>query len=154
SIRATVSVPVLCKDFIFDEYQLLEARCAGADAVLLIAEIVDDERLSRLLGRTHELGMQALVELYDQANLRRVVGARARIIGINNRDLRTFETRLEHTLELAPMLPADICLVSESGIHSGSDMKRLRAAGVKAVLVGESLMRATDIGAKLRELRQ
>jgi indole-3-glycerol phosphate synthase len=153
NIRRAVTPPVLCKDFILEDYQILEARCAGADAVLLIAEILDDRELSSLLARTHELGMQALVELYDPAHLPRIVAAGARIIGVNNRDLRTFVTRLEQTLDIAPQLPAGTCLVSESGIRGRADMERLQAAGVKAVLVGESLMRAADIGAKLRELR-
>ena len=97
--------------------------------------------------------LQALVELYDRANLSRVLDSGARLIGINNRDLRSFQTRLEHTLDLIAKLPADVCLVSESGISSRGDIERLRAAGVRAVLIGETLMRAPDIGAKLRELR-
>lgn len=153
NIRQAVAPPVLCKDFILDDYQVTEARCAGADAVLLIAEILDDPSLSGLLQRIDDLGMQALVELYEPANLPRVLAAGARIVGVNNRDLRTFAARLERTLEIAPLLPAATCLVSESGIRSRADMERLQMAGVKAVLVGESLMRAADIGAKLRELR-
>jgi indole-3-glycerol phosphate synthase len=152
AVRAAVDRPLLRKDFILDRYQLLEARAAGADAVLLIAEILDEETLPRLLRQAQELGLQALVELYDRANLRRVLDSGARLIGINNRDLRTFTTRLEHTLELATELPADVCLVSESGIRTRADVERLRAAGVQAVLVGEILMRAPDIGGKLREL--
>ena len=151
-IRAAVDVPLLRKDFLLDRYQLLEARAAGADAVLLIAEILDDEALLRLLREAGELGMQALVELYDRENLPRVLAAGARLVGINNRDLRTFQTRLEHTLELAREVPAEVCLVSESGIQDREDVERLRAAGVRAILVGESLMRAEDIAAKLREL--
>ena len=152
AIRAAVDRPLLRKDFILDRYQLLEARAAGADAVLLIAEVLDDEALPRLLRQAQELGLQALVELYDRANLRRVLDSGARLVGINNRDLRTFTTRLEHTLELAGELPADACLVSESGIRTRADVERLRLAGVRAVLVGETLMRAPDIGGKLREL--
>jgi indole-3-glycerol phosphate synthase len=144
---------VLRKDFLIDPYQLLEARAAGADAVLLIAEILDDDTLRSLLRRAEELGMQALVELYDRENLPRVLAAGARLVGVNNRDLRTFQTRLEHTLELATEVPTDVCLVSESGIKTRADVERLGAAGVKAVLVGETLMRAPDIGAKLDELR-
>ena len=153
AVRAAVEPPVLRKDFILDRYQLLEARAAGADAVLLIAEILDDAALGDLLRETHALSMQALVELYDAENLPRVIAAGARLIGVNNRDLRTFLTRLEHTLELAPRIPRDGCLVSESGIRSRADMLRLQAAGVRAVLVGETLMRAPDIGAQLDELR-
>jgi indole-3-glycerol phosphate synthase len=151
-VRRTVQLPVLRKDFILDPYQLLEARCAGADAILLIAEILDDVSLRTLLEDTHRLGMQALVELYDADNVPRVVKAGAKLIGINNRDLRTFVTRLEHTLDLARQIPRDCCLVSESGISTYQDLQRLEAAGVRAVLVGESLMRSSDIGAQLRKL--
>jgi indole-3-glycerol phosphate synthase len=153
AIRAAVAPPLLRKDFLLERYQLLEARCAGADAVLLIAEVLEGPALPRLLQETEQLGMQALVEFYDADNLERVVASGACLIGVNNRDLRTFATRLEHTLELAPRLSADHCLVSESGIRSRQDVLRLRAVGVRAVLVGETLMRAADAGAKLDELR-
>jgi indole-3-glycerol phosphate synthase len=153
AIRAAVSPPALRKDFILDRYQLLEARLAGADAVLLIAECLDASKLSRLLSQTQELGMQALVELYEADNLPRVLDSGARLIGVNNRDLRSFVTRLEHTLELAARLPADCCLVSESGIRTRQDVLRLQEAGVRAVLVGETFVRAQDIGVKLDELR-
>jgi indole-3-glycerol phosphate synthase len=152
-VRAAVPVPLLRKDFLLERYQLLEARLAGADAVLLIAEILDQPTLTRLLREAAELGLQALVELYDADNLPRVLDSGAGLIGINNRDLRTFVTRLEHTLDLAPRVPSDRCLVSESGIRSHADIVRLRAAGVRAVLVGETLMRAGDIGAQLDLLR-
>jgi len=153
AVRDTVAPPLLRKDFILDRYQLLEARAAGADAVLLIAEILDDDMLPRLLREATALGLQALVELYDRDNLSRVLDSGARLIGINNRNLRTFETRLEHTLDLIASLPTNVCLVSESGILTHADIDRLQMAGVRAVLVGETLMRAADIGAKLRELR-
>jgi indole-3-glycerol phosphate synthase len=153
-IRAAVAVPLLRKDFLLDRYQLLEARAAGADAVLLIAEVLGGDDLPRLVRQAAELGLQALVELYDRDNLPRVLAAGTRMVGVNNRDLRTFRTRLEHTLELARAVPPDVCLVSESGIRDRSDVERLRAAGVRAILVGETLMRAADIGAKLRELTQ
>jgi indole-3-glycerol phosphate synthase len=152
-VRAAVALPLLRKDFIFDRYQLLEARLAGADAVLLIAEVLGDAELPRLLREAGELGLQALVELHDRSNLRRVLDAGARLVGVNNRDLRTFVTRLEQTLEVVAEVPGDVCVVSESGIRNRADVERLRAAGVRAVLVGESLMRADDIGARLRELR-
>jgi indole-3-glycerol phosphate synthase len=152
AIRAAVKVPILRKDFLLERYQLLEARAAGADAVLLIAEILDDAALPRLVGEAAALGLHALVELYDPANLGRLVAAGVRIIGVNNRDLRTFSTRLEHTLELAPQLPAGCLLVSESGIRNRADVVRLQAAGVHAVLIGETFMRAADIGAKVKEL--
>lgn len=153
AIRAAVAPPVLRKDFILDPYQILEARVAGADAVLLIAEILPGDMLEQLLRETASYGMTALVELYDAENLPRVLASGAKLIGINNRDLRSFVTRLEHTLDLAQRVPADCCLVSESGIRTHADITRLQAAGVKAVLVGETLMAAPDIGKKLDELR-
>jgi indole-3-glycerol phosphate synthase len=153
AIRAAVAAPLLRKDFLIDPYQVLEARVAGADAVLLIAEILDDETLGVLLRRTRDLGMQALIELYDLENAGRVVSSGARLIGVNNRDLRTFETRLTHTLDLAKLIPRDRVLVSESGIKTRADVVRLEAAGVKAILVGETLMRSPDIAATMRELR-
>src|SRR5262249_46383643 len=154
AVHSAVPRPVLRKDFILDRYQLLEARAAGADAVLLIAEILPGDRLGTLFRQACDLGLQVLVELYDRENLARVLASGARLIGVNNRDLRSFTTRLEHTLDLVPEMPADVCLVSESGICTRADVERLQAAGVKAILVGETLMRANDIGAKLDELRR
>jgi indole-3-glycerol phosphate synthase len=153
AIRQAVTLPLLRKDFILDRYQLLEARLHGADAVLLIAEILLGEALPRLLRQTRDLGMEALVELYDAENLPRVLESGARLIGVNNRDLRSFVTRLEHTLELAERIPADCCLVSESGIRTAEDIRRLQQAGVRAVLIGETLMRSPDVGTTLDELR-
>jgi len=153
AIRQRTTVPLLRKDFILDRYQLLEARLFGADAVLLIAEILPMEQLPQLLHEAQELGLQALVELYDQENLSRVIDSGARLVGINNRNLHTFVTSLEHTLELAARVPTDVCLVSESGIRDRNDIRRLAQAGVRAVLIGETLVRAPDIGAKLDELR-
>jgi indole-3-glycerol phosphate synthase len=153
AVHAASALPVLRKDFILDRYQLLEARAAGADAALLIAEILPGPQLGRLWREAVELGLQTLVELYEADNLARVLDSGARLIGINNRDLRSFQTRLEHTLELAAQLPAGCCLVSESGICNRADVLRLQKAGVQAILVGETLMRATDIGAQLDELR-
>jgi indole-3-glycerol phosphate synthase len=153
AIRKAVQLPLLRKDFILERYQLLEARVAGADAVLLIVEVLDGPTLPRLLREAGELGLQTLVELYDAENLPRVIDSGAGVIGINNRDLRSFVTRLEHTLELAPRIPTDRCLVSESGIRTHDDVERLRKAGVRAVLVGESLIRAPDIGGQLDTLR-
>jgi indole-3-glycerol phosphate synthase len=152
AVRAAVQRPLLRKDFILERRQVLEARAAGADAVLLIAEILDEDALRLLLREIAEWKMQALVELYDAENLPRVLDAGARLVGVNNRDLRTFEVRLEHTLELAERMPKEVCLVSESGVRTRDDVVRLGAAGVRAVLVGETLMRADDPGAKLREL--
>jgi indole-3-glycerol phosphate synthase len=152
-VRAAVAVPLLRKDFILERYQLLEARAAGADCALLIAEILDDTALPRLIRAAAEIGLQTLVEIHDADNLERVLEAGARLVGINNRDLRTFHTRLEHTLELMSRVPTDCCVVSESGIKTRADIVRLGAAGVRAVLVGETLMAAADIGGKLDELR-
>ena len=152
-VRQAVSVPLMRKDFIIDRYQLLEARVAGADAALLIAEILPGGELAALHRQARELGLHVLVELHDAEQLPRVLDCGATIIGINNRDLRTFKTRLEHTMELTPRIPRDRCLVSESGICKRDDVKRLEEAGIKAVLVGETLMRSEDIGAKLDELR-
>jgi indole-3-glycerol phosphate synthase len=152
AIRSAVQSPLLRKDFILDRYQLLEARLAGADAILLIAEILNDHQLGSLLKEAGELGLQCLVELYDSDNLPRVVNSGARLIGINNRNLHTFVTRLEHTLELADRVPADCCLVSESGIRNREDILRLAQAGIRAALIGETLMRAADIGANLSQL--
>lgn len=153
AVRRAVAVPVLRKDFILDRYQLLEARLAGADAALLIAECLPGTQLADLQREAEAIGLHTLVELHDADELPRVLDCGARVIGINNRDLRTFTTRLEHTLELLPRIPADRVVVSESGIRAHSDLKRLGQAGVKAVLVGESLMRARDIGAALDALR-
>jgi indole-3-glycerol phosphate synthase len=151
-IRASVVVPLLRKDFLIDEYQIVEARLAGADAILLIAEILDDDTLGALLQKARELGMAALVELHDAVNLPRVLGAGADLVGINNRDLRHFRTNLEHTLRLREQVPPEVVLVSESGIRTRRDVERLQDAGVSAILVGESLMRAPDIGAAVQHL--
>jgi indole-3-glycerol phosphate synthase len=153
AVRGAVSLPLLRKDFILDRYQLLEARAVGADAALLIAEVLEGAELPAMVQAAAEFGLQTLVELYDADNLPRVLESGAVVIGVNNRDLRTFETRLEHTLELAGRVPADRVLVSESGIRTRQDVERLQAAGVRAVLVGETLMRAADVGAELDLLR-
>jgi indole-3-glycerol phosphate synthase len=151
--RAAVGRPVLRKDFVLDRYQLVEARAAGADAVLLIAECLPGDRLAALQREALALGLHTLVELHDADELPRVLDSGAEVIGVNNRDLRTFTTRLDHTLELMPRIPADRAVVSESGITSRADVLRLGAAGVAAVLVGESLMRSPDVGAALAALR-
>jgi indole-3-glycerol phosphate synthase len=153
AVREAVACPLLRKDFVLERYQLLEARAAGADAVLLIAEILPGNTLAQLHAQATALGLQVLVELHDADQLPRVLDAGARLVGVNNRDLRTFVTRLEHTLELAAKVPADRLLVSESGIRTHDDVLTLQRAGVRAVLVGESLMRSPDIGAALDALR-
>lgn len=153
AVRAAVMVPVLRKDFILTRYQLLEARLAGADAALLIAECLPGGELAVLQREATALGLHTLVELHDAEELPRLLDSGAAVIGINNRDLRSFTTRLEHTLELLIRIPSDRVVVSESGIKMNADLKRLGAAGARAVLVGESLMRSTDIGAALDALR-
>ncbi len=152
AIRAAVNLPLLRKDFILDTYQLLEARIAGADAVLLIAECLDDCNLRKLHNESLELGLTPLVELYEPANLPRVLAAGATLVGVNNRDLRNFEVDLEHTIRLRRDIPDECLLVGESGIATRADVERLEAAGVDAILVGESLMREADIGAAVRKL--
>jgi indole-3-glycerol phosphate synthase len=151
-VRAAVPLPVLRKDFILDSYQVLEARAAGADAVLLIAECLDDCNLRKLHNEIIDLGMTPLVELYEPANLSRVVEAGAALIGVNNRDLHTFTVDLEHSLRLRREAPEDCVFVSESGIKTRQDVERLQAAGVHAILVGETLMREPDIGAAVDRL--
>jgi indole-3-glycerol phosphate synthase len=146
-VRNSVRLPALRKDFIVDPYQLLEARAAGADAVLLIAECLDDDRLKSLHDEAVALGLTPLVELYEEGNVPRVLDVGARLIGVNNRDLKTFDVDLDHTIRLRKQIPADRLLVGESGIRTPTDVQRLAAAGVNAILVGETLMAAEDIGA-------
>ena len=150
--RRAVTLPILCKDFIVDPIQVLAARAAGADALLLIAAILAQDSLTELLGMARQMNMACLVEVRDQEELSRVLETDARIIGINNRDLRTFQVTLETTLRLRSRIPSDRVVVSESGIQNKTDMQSLAAVSVDAVLVGTSLMRAKDPGAKLREL--
>lgn len=151
-VRAAVDVPVLRKDFLLERYQIFEARAAGADCVLLIAECLDDAQLRDLFDTAIGLGMSALVELYEPANLDRVLALDPPFFGVNNRNLRTFETRLEHSLEIRKQAPADVGMVSESGIRTRDDVRRLEDAGINAMLVGETLMRAADIGSAVQAL--
>lgn len=146
--------PLLRKDFILDAYQIHEARAYGADALLLIVAALDDRTLVDLLELTQALGMQALVEVHDEEELERALAANATIIGVNNRDLRTFVTALETTERIAARLPATDrpLLVSESGIFTAADVAQVRALGADAVLVGEALVKSPDIAAKVREL--
>jgi indole-3-glycerol phosphate synthase len=153
AIRAAVRLPLLRKDFIVDPYQLLEARLAGADAVLLIAECLDDAQLPQLQRETVALGMTPLVEFHEPANLSRVLDAGATLVGVNNRDLRTFQTDLLHTVRMRQRIPSSCRVVGESGIHSRADVQLLESAGVDAILVGEHLMARPDIGAAVDELR-
>jgi indole-3-glycerol phosphate synthase len=151
-VRAAVAIPLLRKDFVIDEYQVVEARLAGADAVLLIAEILDDHALTSLRLRAEALGMATLVEFHDEANLPRVLDSGATLVGVNNRDLNRFVTDLDQTFRLRDRIPAHVTLVSESGIRTRADVERLEAAGVAAILVGETLMRAPDIGLAVERL--
>lgn len=149
AVRAAVEIPVLRKDFLIDRYQVLEARAAGADGILLIAECLDDDRLRELYSLAGELGMDALVELYEPDNLERVLKLRPKLLGVNNRNLKTFVTDLQHTLALRPRVPDGVLLISESGIRTRDDVARLQSAGVGGILVGETLMRAPDVGDKV-----
>lgn len=152
AVRAAVDLPLLRKDFTIDPLQVYEARAAGADAILLIVRILSDAELADLLGLAADLGMDSLVEVHDAEELDRALAAGASLVGINNRDLRTFTTDLELTLRLLDRVPPEVTLVGESGIRSAEDVRRLGAAGVDAVLVGESLMRQPDLVAAARAL--
>jgi indole-3-glycerol phosphate synthase len=154
AIRAALpdGPPLLRKDFLFDEYQLSEARCHGADAVLLITAILEPGRLKELTAQTTALGMAALVEVHDEAETEQALAAGASVIGVNNRDLRTFEVDLGTTERLRPLVPPACTLVAESGIFTREDIRRLEACGVDAVLIGEALVTAPDAAAKVREL--
>lgn len=152
AVRREVDVPLLRKDFTVDEYQLWEARAAGADAVLLIVSLLEPARLRDFLNAAKAVGLAALVEVHTRAEMETALAAGAAVIGVNNRDLRTFETRIETTLALLPRIPPGPIVVSESGFFTGGDVRRVIAAGAHAVLVGEGLVRAGDVAAKVREL--
>jgi indole-3-glycerol phosphate synthase len=152
AVRGAVEVPILRKDFIVSEYQLLEAKAAGADAVLLIVAALTDPEMAGLLEAAARYGVEALVEAHDADEARRAVRAGAAVIGINNRDLRTFTVDRELAVRLRAEIPPERVVVAESGIRDAADVARLRAAGVDAMLVGETLMRAPDAGASLRAL--
>lgn len=148
----TSALPILRKDFILDPFQLLEARAAGADAVLLIVRIVGEE-LPKLIEATRALGMTPFVEVFHEEEVQAALGAGADLIGINHRDLETFEVDTGRTAKLAPSIPGDVVVVALSGVSSRRDVEELGAAGAHSVLVGESLVTAADAAAKLRELR-
>jgi indole-3-glycerol phosphate synthase len=152
AVRGRVGIPILRKDFTLVEEQVLEARAGGADAVLLIARILEDGPLRELRELAESLGMTALVEVHGAPELERALASGARVVGINNRDLTTFKTTLEHTFQLLTRIPTDVTVVSESGIRTASDVDRLGAEGVHAVLVGEALLREPDPGAAARAL--
>ncbi len=153
TLRWCTDLPILRKDFIIDRYQILEARHAGADAVLLIAALVEPPDLESLRMEAERLGMDALVEVHNEEELRIALDTGSSLIGVNNRDLRTFDVSLDGALGLAPLLPAGVLAVAESGIRTSEDIRRLAQAGYRGFLVGEQLMRASSPGAALRELR-
>jgi indole-3-glycerol phosphate synthase len=150
--RAHTDLPLLRKDFMLDPYQVAEARARGADCILLILAMTDDTVNRELLAAADRYGMDALVEAHDERELQRALALGANMIGINNRDLKTFETDLNVTLKLAPKIPPDVLVVAESGLSSPTDLARCRDAGVSTFLIGESLMRQTDIAAATRAL--
>lgn len=150
--RRCVQAPCLRKEFIIDPYQIVEARSAGADAVLLIVRILSDAQLRHFLAAATSLGMAALVEVHTESEMARAVDAGAHIIGINNRDLDTLTIDLDRTFRLQRLAPPEVVLVSESGIHSREDVLRLEDAGIDAMLVGESLLTSCDVPGKIREL--
>ncbi|MBI1912496.1 MAG: indole-3-glycerol phosphate synthase TrpC [Deltaproteobacteria bacterium] len=153
AIGRNVRVPVLRKDFIFDEYQVYESRVSGADAILLIVAILEKEQLKNLMDLSTSLGMATLVEVHNEAELKIAIEAGAKIIGINNRDLTTFKTDINTTIKLAPLVPEGTIIVSESGINTFEDILALRDAGVSAFLVGEALVKEDNIAKKLKELQ-
>jgi indole-3-glycerol phosphate synthase len=150
--RAASSLPALRKDFLIDPCQVFESRALGADCVLLIAACLTDSEMRELETLAHQVGMAVLVEVHDAGELERALKLKTPLIGINNRNLRSFETRLETTLDLLPQIPRDRLAITESGILSKADVSRMRAAGVQAFLVGEAFMRASDPGAELEKL--
>lgn len=152
AVRAAIGVPVLRKDFVIDPYQVYEARAAGADAVLLIVAALADAQLADLHALITDLGMAALVEVHDEADLTRALRASPPLLGINNRDLKTFHVDLATTARLARQVPDGVTLVAESGIFTGADVRQMGRMGAHAVLVGEALVTSGDIAAKVREL--
>lgn len=150
--RAACSLPVLRKDFMIDSYQVFEARSWGADCILLIVAALDDTQMLELESAAMELGMDVLIETHDRAELDRALKCRSPLIGINNRNLRTFETKLETTLDMLSDVPSNRIIVTESGIHTRDDVRRMRDAGVNTFLVGEAFMRAPSPGQQLQEL--
>jgi indole-3-glycerol phosphate synthase len=149
---AAEPMPLLRKDFITDPYQVFEARAYGADGILLIVAILTTEKLSELLQLSHQLGMMSLIEVHTERELDIAIRSNAKIIGINNRDLNTFKVDLQTTARLRPLIPPDRIVVSESGIRSRQDMNNLKEWGINAALIGEALMTAPDIAAKMKEL--
>ncbi len=151
-IKEHVKIPVLRKDFILDELEVYESRAMGADAILLIVAILEQQRLVDLIALAEDLSMTPLVEVHERDELDAAVRAGARLIGINNRNLKTFKTDIKTTGALAPLVPEGHVIISESGINTAEDIRQLRASGVNAFLIGEALAREKDVGKKLREL--
>lgn len=154
AVRQEVDLPILRKDFVFDPYQVYEARAAGAAAVLLIAAMLSNEELRTLHDLINAQGMTPLIEVHNEAELQRALWLKPRLVGINNRDLRTFKVDIETTARLRPLIPGGVTLVAESGIHTPADVARLAELGVDAMLVGESLVTAEDSAGKVRELTE
>ncbi|MCW8853262.1 MAG: indole-3-glycerol phosphate synthase TrpC [Gammaproteobacteria bacterium] len=150
--REVTGIPVIRKDFIIDPYQVYEARAINADCILLIVAALDDKKLNELLDLAHQLDMDVLMEVHDQDEMERALMTGAKLIGVNNRNLRTFEVSLTNTLDMLSMVPDDRLLVTESGIHTPGDVKLMRNNNVNAFLVGEAFMRADNPGEKLAEL--
>ena len=154
SVKSVVALPVLRKDFVFDDYQIYEAAAAGADAVLLIVTALDDEQLSRLRKLAEDnLGLDALVEVHDSGEMNRATAAGAKLVGVNNRNLHTFDVSLQTSVTLSDIAPKGSTLISESGLNSAADLQRLYEAGYRGFLIGETLMRADDPAAALRGFR-
>lgn len=150
--RAATSLPVIRKDFLYDPYQVVEARAWGADAILIIMAAVDDALAAELEAAAADWGMDALIEVHDEAEMERALRLKSPLIGINNRDLRTFEVSLETTLRLAPLVPLDRHVVAESGLAGPEELSRLAQAGIRRFLIGESLMREADVEAATRAI--
>jgi indole-3-glycerol phosphate synthase len=151
-VRSSVEIPLLRKDFIIDSYQVYESRFYGADAILLIVAVLESTILKELLELAHSLDMNAIVEIHNEAELDKAIKAGSKIIGINNRDLKTFDVSLETSLRLCKLIPKGKIVISESGISSSDDLKRLKSAGINVLLIGERFMRAPEPGEELRKL--
>jgi len=153
AVSKTVNLPILCKDFITDEYQIYKAKAIGASAILLIAALLDTDTISDFLGIAHSLGLDALVETHSIEEAQSALKSGAKIIGVNNRNLHTFEVDINTTLEISKIIPEDMVLVSESGISTKEDILQIKKAGINAILVGESFMRTDSIEAKAKEFK-